>query len=179
MLTNRNYSPNHAAAIAVLLAILLSTLIGPVQAADAQTIEYTGGELAISLSGEVERAVNNGVPLTFISEYALVTQVLFLKIPRNIQSHRFVVTHHALSNRYLVSDGSDLAPHIFSSLSGTMDDVANSAMALFALYHSPETPYRMRLRLSKVDLPGPMRLSAFITEDWDINTGWKKWQSAP
>ncbi|RBP48830.1 DUF4390 domain-containing protein [Arenicella xantha] len=179
MLTKRSYQRHLPAGIRALLAILILTQTGQVQAADPQAIEYHNGELTIALSAEVARAVDNGVPLTFISEYAVVTQILFFKIPRHIQSHQFVVTHHALSNRYLVSDGSDLAPNIFSSLTSTMDYVASSAMGLFNHYHSPETPYRMRLRLSKVDLPGPMRLSAFITEDWDINSGWKKWQSVP
>jgi len=36
---------------------------------------------------------------------------------------------------------------------------------------------KMRLRLSKTKLPGPMRLTAFITSAWDLNSGWKSWQS--
>lgn len=173
---SRSYQHRPTLSIGAWLVVCLS--FGMAQVAHAQSTKYSADGLTISLSSEVERAVDNGVPLTFISEYAVVTQILFLKIPRQIQSHQFVVTHHTLSNRYLVSDGSDLPPSIFSSLTDTMNYVANSAMGLFNHYHSADTPYRMRFRLSKVDLPGPMRLSAFITADWDINTGWKKWQSA-
>jgi len=59
-----------------------------------------------------------------------------------------------------------------------MSYIASEALKLFARYQSGESPYQMRLQLSKYDLPAPMRLNAFVANDWDLNTGWKKWQSA-
>lgn len=144
----------------------------------AKSIQYTDGELAINLSEEVTNALNNGVPLTFVCEYATLTQVLFIRWPRKTYRHTYEITHHVLSNRYLVSDGSEQPPKIFSSTEDTMEYVASQALGFFDFYNASETRYHMRLRLSIMDLPGPMRLSAYMTKAWDINTGWEKWQSA-
>ncbi|GHA20071.1 hypothetical protein GCM10008090_32400 [Arenicella chitinivorans] len=145
---------------------------------DGKSIQYVDGQLVINLSEEVTSALNNGVPLTFVCEYATLTQVLFIRWPRKTYRHSFEITHHVLSNRYLVSDGSELAPKIFSSTDDTMEYVASQALSFFDFYNSSETRYHMRLRLSIMDLPGPMRLSAYMTKAWDINTGWETWQSA-
>jgi len=126
----------------------------------------------------VERAINNGVELTFICEFATIKQFLFVKWPDQLKSHHFLVKHHALSNSYLVSDETDRAPKIFRSTTDSMSYIASEALKLFARYQSGESPYQMRLQLSKYDLPAPMRLNAFVANDWDLNTGWKKWQSA-
>ncbi len=141
-------------------------------------IEYGTGNLNIALSDNVEQAINNGVELTFICEFAMISQFLFVKWPEQLKSHHFIVKHHALSNSYLVSDETDKTPKIFRSTTDTMNHIASEALKLFASYQSSDTPYQMRFRLSKYDLPAPMRLNAFVSSDWDLNTGWNKWQSA-
>ena len=122
--------------------------------------------------------MHNGVELTFVCEFALVNTFLFFAWPDQLKSHRFVLRHHALSNSYLVSEGASSGSHIFRSTTDSMDYVAARAMTLFAEYSESQPAYKMRLRLSKYELPVPMRLSAFITKDWDLNSGWEAWQSA-
>lgn len=149
----------------------------PSKAADAG-IDYDTGNLSIRLSDQVEQAINNGVELTFICEFAVIRHFLFIKWPEQLKNHRFVVKHHALSNSYLVSNETDKAPKIFRSTTDTMNHIASQALRLFASYQLDNSPHQMRFRLSTYDLPAPMRLNAFVARDWKLNTGWTEWQSA-
>lgn len=158
-----------------LLCAAMSALPGN---ALSQGVEYQAGKLDIRLSENVEDAIHNGVPLTFVCEYAIVNSVLFVSWKKQHKDHRFVVTHHALSNSYLVSIEAEAPPKIFRTLTEAMSFVARQAQILFAAYHLSEKHTKMRVRLGKTELPGPMRLNAFIAKEWDLDTGWKAWQSA-
>jgi len=144
----------------------------------AKGIVYQAGELAIELSDNVEEAIHNGIPLTFICEYAIPEERLLVRWKRRYASHQFLVTHHALTNSYLVTNRPEAAPKIFRSVNEAMGFVAQQAQTFFRRYHSQKSGYHMRVRLSKTELPSPIRFNAFIAKDWDLNTGWKSWQSA-
>lgn len=137
----------------------------------------------IRLAKEVEEAIDGGISLTFECEFAHIERFLFFAWPEKIKRHRFVVTRHALSSRYLVHQKGQLAPRIFSSKNESLNFIANQSMDLFLKYHtqdrqSGKQSREMRLRLSKTELPAPLRLSAFITKEWDLDSGWKAWESA-
>ena len=153
------------------------------QDARAFGISYDENGIVIRLTQEVEDAIDGGISLTFECEFAQVERFLFLRWPEQIKLHRFVVTRHALSNRYLVHQNGYWAPRIFSSKSESLNFIANQSMDLFLKYHTEdeslgEGSHEMRLRLSKTELPAPLRLSAFITKEWDLDSGWKTWESA-
>lgn len=145
--------------------------------AHAKGIIYQAGELAIELSENVEEAIHNGIPLTFICEYAILEERVLMRWKKRYASHQFLVTHHALTNSYLVSSRPEAAPKIFRSVNEATAFVAQQAQTIFRQYHSQKSSYQMRVRLSKTELPSPIRFNAFITKDWDINSGWKSWQS--
>ena len=167
-----------------LLFILVLLITGPciVCPAQANSILYNGLGLRIELSEKVEEAIDGGIALTFESEFAHIENFLFISWPEQVKRHRFTVTRHALSNRYLVRQQSKLAPSMFRSKRETMSFIASQTLALFKQYHEQDThntePHQMRLRLSITELPGPLRLSAFINSEWDLDSGWNTWQSA-
>lgn len=151
--------------------------------AQAYGISYDENGVMIRLAKEVEDAIDGGISLTFECEFAHVERFLFFSWPEQVKLHRFVVTRHALSNRYLVHQKGRLAPRIFSSKNESLNFIANQSMDLFLKYHaqdedSGEGSHEMRLRLRKTELPAPLRLSAFITKEWDLDSGWKAWESA-
>lgn len=150
--------------------------------ANANGIFYSDNTLKIELSGKVEEAIDSGIALTFESEFAHIERFLFLSWPEQIKQYKFTVSRHTLSNRYLVQDNSKAAPSMFRSKRETMSFIANKTMRLFEQYHDINAHnneiHQMRLRLSITDLPGPLRLSAFINNEWDLDSGWNTWQSA-
>jgi len=166
----------------LLSGFVLLLLCVPFQA-HAYGISYNENGVKISLAKEVEDAIDGGISLTFSCEFAHVSRFLIFAWPEQIKQHKYVVTRHALSNRYLVHHEGRLAPRIFSSKYESMSFIANHSMDLFLKYHAQDKHggehHEMRLRLSKTELPGPLRLSAFITKEWDLDSGWNQWLSAP
>lgn len=146
------------------------------QNAFKQTQDKPNSELQLNLSDEVIDAVNRGVSLTFVSEYAQRQSWFFLSWQSVAKEHRFVVIHHALSNRYLVRRDAIERPAIFRSLGGAMDFITTRSVAMLDSYSDSKHPYNLRISLSKYKLPAPMRLIAFTSRDWDLDTGWISWQ---
>jgi hypothetical protein len=150
--------------------------------ASANGIFYNENGLRIELSEKVEEAIDAGIALTFESEFAHIETFLFVSWAEQIKQHRFTVSRHALSNRYLVHHKQSLAPSMFRSKRESMSYIAEQTMTLFMKYHDQDIHnterHEMRLRLSIAELPGPLRLSAFINKEWDLDSGWNIWQSA-
>jgi len=148
----------------------------------AQNISYDSTGLTIELSDDVQAAIDSGVSLTFENQFALAQNFFFIRWHSKLVQHDFVVTRHSLSNRYLVHESNNVEPNIFSSMHEAMAHIGETALARFSNYHAQQQPHpssmhKMRLRLSKTKLPGPMRLTAFIAKDWDLDSGWKSWHS--
>lgn len=163
----------------VLLCLLIFCSASFAQSAFGENgIIQTEQGFTITLSEESQQAINNGVPLTFVCEFAMQKKFILLTWNTALQTHRFMVSRHALSNRYLVRKDNIQRPKIFVSIQQTMDYISSTSMQLFDSYAAQQSEYKMRFSLSKYELPGPMRLNAFISSDWNLNTGWIAWAPA-
>ena len=140
-------------------------------------IVQTEEGFTITLSDESRQAIDNGVPLTFVCRFAMQKKFAFLTWNTDYHAHRFMVSRHVLSNRYLVRINNAQRPKIFASLTQTMAYISRVSLELFGNYSSLQNEYKMRLSLSKYELPGPMRLNAFISSDWNLDTVWIAWAS--
>ena len=158
-----------------LLALFTVSLVH--SASNKNGIIQTEQGFTITLSEESQQAIDNGVPLTFICEVAMQKKFAFIKWNEARHTHRFMVSRHALSNRYLVRLNKAQKPKIFASITQTMAYISQTSMELFDNHAVQQSKYKMRLSLSKYELPGPMRLNAFISSDWDLDTGWIAWAS--
>lgn len=174
----RRVSSRHALANKIVLLATCCCVSFTSSASLAQGISRQTGGFAISLSGQVQKAVENGVALTFNCEFGMINRFLFITWPYKTDQHQFVVTHHALSNRYIVHQDQQTKQHSFRSLRASMNYISSEAQRLFGEHLSRDPRYEIRLSLSKYQLPGPIRLSAFLSDDWDLDTGWVKWDSA-
>jgi hypothetical protein len=178
----------HSTAIVKMLAILVvlgAVILHGLEAAKAQSNRYDSSGLKIDLSDDIQAAIDSGVTLTFENQYAHAKHFTLFDWHTEFAAHEFVVTRHTLSNRYLVYESNKVEPRIFSSTRETMTYISGASLSFFSTHiaehqaqqtHLPTT-HKMRLRLSKTKLPGPMRLTAFIASDWDLDSGWKSWQS--
>jgi len=129
----------------------------------------------IQLSNQVKEAVDNGIVLNFDCELSNHTQWSFLKFPKNKKRHQFNLTHHSLSNRYLVRFNDVQAPKNFKSASEATAFITEKSIDFFRQYANKHNDAQMRLSLNKYKLLGPIRLNAFISEPWNIDTGWISW----
>lgn len=130
------------------------------------------------LSSEAQDAINSGVTLSINADYAVRTSYWLFSTTERERRHQFKLMRHTLSKRYVVKFDDDDRPHIFRSIGQACNFIANQSLTLLENYSSQQDVYSMRLALSRFDLPSPMRLNAFISKAWDLDTGWIEWQSA-
>lgn len=166
-----------------MLTLLALTLISysannkATQSTAENTTQSTTKRFDITLSDAAQKAVDNGVALTFVCEFANLKKFAFIPWITERKQHRFVLTHHALSNRYIVRLDKIQTPNLFRSLAHAVDFMTEQAMELFDSHNEHSHQHHMRISLSKYELPGPMRLNAFISNEWDLDSGWIEWVS--
>lgn len=131
----------------------------------------------LSISTGARESVDNGVALTFEVNYARPKSFLFWTIHLRPEKHVFTLQRHALSNRYIVLSSVN-ETHIFPSIQGSLDFIANEALDILKSYHSNGENVAMQSRINTFKLPSPIRLKAFLSNDWDIDETWYSWASA-
>lgn len=131
----------------------------------------------LSISRGARESVDNGVALTFEVSYAQPKKILFWTVHLSPEKHAFVLQRHALSNRYIVLDH-DNETHIFPSIQASLDFIANQSLDILKSYHSNGQKVAMQSRINTFKLPSPIRLKAFLSNDWDIDETWYSWTSA-
>ena len=87
--------------------------------------------------------------------------------------------HHPISNQYLVTDLNTGVKRRFQSLSHALEFLGTIRDYPFvgAATLEPGETYttQIRTRLNTESLPAPLRLSAYITSDWQLSSPWFKW----
>lgn len=146
--------------------------------AKIKTSTDTKQSINIKLSDEIHHAINSGVALSFTCQLAIRESFWLFSINRKQKDHNFLLTRHALSNRYLVKQDKLDTPHIFRTISEATNYIAFQSETLLEFYSNDQNRFSIRVLLNKFDLPGPMRLNAFISESWNLDTGWVLWKSA-
>lgn len=157
----------------LLITLSMSLLTAPALA-ETSSLE----NISLELSEEARTAVDAGVVLSFTCRYAIRDSWWGISRERLVRTHRFTLTRHALSNRYIVKIGEGAPPHISRSTTEATNYIVANARKLLEAYSTPEHPYSMRLSIDKFALPTPMRLKAFVSNAWDLDTGWIVWKFA-
>ena len=178
--------------LAALLVALFSTSLaaneaGEILIEDAHTwvadgVHKLDARFAIHLSSGVREALENGVPLTFELQIQLVREHTWLWDSVEVEHVRVRgLQYHALSRSYQVRDINAGTQANYSRLddaliaAGTIDALPLTGDSL-----EPGHSYIVRLRgdLDIESLPTPVRLLAYMSEDWEMNSDWYAWQLA-
>ena len=134
---------------------------------------------AIRLSSGAKEALENGVPLTFELQIQLVKKNNWLWDVVEVEHVRVrELQYHALSRTYQLRDASRGTQGNYSRLddalvaAGTIDGLLLSSEPL-----RPDRTYVIRLRgsLDIEALPTPVRLLAYVSSGWDMNSEWYAW----
>lgn len=161
--------------VCLLVALFIVNSTGS-QAAETSPQDSSIDELSIELSDQAQKAINNGVLLTIDCEFATIQSWLFIDRAMNTKKHQFTLSRHTLSNRYIVKRDDFATPHMFRSIPEATDYITKQALVLLESYTTYDTQRKMRISLNKFELPGPMRLEAFLLNKWDLDTGWLAWE---
>lgn len=178
--------------LAALLAALLSTPLAANEAGEFLVEDahaWASGDahildsrFAIHLSSGAQEALENGVPLTFELQIQLVKKHRWLWDTVEFEHIRVRVLHyHALTRSYQVMDANKGTQANYSRLddalaaAGTIEGLTLSGVPL-----DPDHTYVIRLRgsLDIESLPTPVRLLAYVSAGWDMNSEWYTWPLA-
>ncbi len=163
--------PAPAAEHAFVVKSIESNLVDGVYRLNAN-IEYRFSDAALS-------ALRNGVPLIVQVDIQVREKRWYWNLTLAELTQGYLLLYHALSDTYILQNLN----------SGTQEHYRNLDDALRHLGHirnlplidakllSPDKDYEVRLRahLDIESLPAPMRPMAYISSDWDLDSGWYTW----
>ena len=181
---------------AMLAVPLAPVAAGPLRARSADSIEILrawleptvdgdawalSADMVLELSARLVEAVNRGVPLYFVADFALVRPRWWWFDERVAEvSQTWRLSYHALTRQYRLL------------LNGLQQPFDNLDEALAALSHvrgwrvidrdrarggTFEASVRMRLDVSQ--LPKPFQVSAITERDWNLQSEWKRFPFSP
>ncbi|MDH5469057.1 MAG: DUF4390 domain-containing protein [Gammaproteobacteria bacterium] len=186
----------HARALHMAVFLIASVLVSPALFAagngvlnirDAHAWHDNDGwfldaQYDIRLSSGAQEALENGVPLVFELRAQIVkTHKWFWDVVEFERTQRRQLQYHALSRSYLVKDIASGSQGVYSQL----DDALFAVGLIDALHLTDATldskrQYVVRLRGSHdiESLPTPVRLLAYVSSEWDMNSQWYTWPLA-
>jgi hypothetical protein len=138
-------------------------------------------QMDITLSSGPREALENGVPLVFELQIQTLENHVWIwdsVIAEYKQTRQ--VQFHALSRTYLVKDIDTGAQRSYTKLADALRAagfVHNFPVLDYGLMKDGQS-YSVRLRgsLDIEALPTPVRLLAYVSSAWDMDTEWYKWQ---
>lgn len=140
-------------------------------------------QLDIHLSSGAQDALENGVPLVVEFQIQVLEKHVWLwdAVVAEIRQAR-QISHHALSRSYVVRDIKTGRQQSFHSLEDALL-MAGFLQELPVLDHQSlgaNKNYAVRLRgtLDIESLPTPVRLLAYVSSAWDMDSEWHTWRLA-
>ena len=135
-------------------------------------------EIDLILSDPVEEAVNNGIPVTIVKQFAVPRAQLIIKRRRVKAEQRYELRRHALSDRYIVTENGSETVKTYPSVTDALRAIGSASVITLQLQ---EEEYRdppqigIRVYLDIYALPTALRLRAFISRNWRHSSGWTLW----
>lgn len=134
-------------------------------------------EFHLDFSASLERALEGGVTLYFVTEFELLRPRWYWTNERILTRRRvWRLSHHALTRQYRLSSG---------ALHQSFATRAEAMRVLSRLYRwqvieqplKPGETYVAGLRFSLdiSQLPKPFQLSALMGREWNLDSGWTRW----
>jgi len=144
-----------------LLLLAAAAQAGEVALAQATLERHTlNARFEVSLSDTVSNALDRGIDLSFSF------QVRGAQPRENPQSR---LSYQPLIRRYVLQRGSSTQAFALKGSAlralGRFDDVVLAS-------DPPAAALTLRLKLDRSELPAPLRLPAYLSSDWRLDSGW-------
>mgnify|MGYP001826450827 FL=1 len=143
---------------------------------------FMDAQCGIQLSPGAQEALENGIPLVFELRVQIVRTHRWLW--DSVEHERTLLRqlqYHALSRSYLVKDLGSGSQGVYSALEDALyaAGLIDTLLLTDTLLDS-DRKYIVRLRGSHdiESLPTPVRLLAYVSARWDMDSQWHSWQLA-
>lgn len=141
-------------------------------------------EATIKMSQEQVEILQNGISLTFGYTFVVEEKVGLAWLEGNNEQkiYNYTVSYNALTQQYVVHAHRTKKYENFPTLSLALAYIAEPKnMVIEIVNRQPNRIYRggVRLKLDINELPTPLRIPAYLSREWNLDTGWKYWEFAP
>jgi hypothetical protein len=137
-------------------------------------------DIQFHFSKEALKALEHGIALQIDIEVQAKQTRKWLwdkRIRKNILRQR--LEHQPLSDQYLVTDLNTGIKHNFDSFHHALEFLGSindyPFLELASLEQGKTYTALLRARLNRESLPAPLRLSAYVSSDWQLSSPWYKW----
>lgn len=132
------------------------------------------------LSDEVLTALRNGVPITLAAEIIIIRPRRFIWDKEVAKlKQRYQLQYHLLAEQYIVlnlNSGAKTNYPTYSSAISSLADISNFPLIDKNLLDSNISYFvKLRARLELSSLPAPLRLNAYISDNWRLKSEWFVW----
>jgi hypothetical protein len=143
---------------------------------------FLDAQFVVNLSSGAFEALENGVPLVFVLQFQVVkTHPWFWDVVDIEINQVRQIQYHALSRSYLVKESAAGTQGNYHRLKDALQ-AAGAIEGLFLTDQELEQGrgYKMRVRgsLDIESLPTPVRLLAYVSSSWDMDSEWYTWPLA-
>ena len=132
----------------------------------------------ITLNPAVEQALEQGVPLYFTSQLTLARPRWYWTDAVVAQSEQTTrLSYNTLTRQYRITLGS--LYQSFATLDAALRIIGHqTAPAIAAALLKSNSDYfaTVRMRLDVTQLPKPLQVNALTGNDWNLDSGWYRWQ---
>jgi len=144
----------------------------------AEETYFLNADFDLSLSADVEDALNKGIPLTFLIEFQLVSPRKYWFDDEVVSaSSQITLSYHALSRQYLLNRGTH--QQAFASLAEAREEFSHLhgwPVLDKSLLKKGESYYALlRVRLDQSQLPKPLQVEALGSESWNMVSQRYRW----
>ena len=133
----------------------------------------------IVMSSEQEQMLLNGIPLTFVYDIRLREKGFWSR--HNYEKElRFLLFYHGLSKQFVVRNLGTTKQHSYPTLSLALLSISTPTGIAFSLKDSEgikleQYEGRTKLWLDIEALPTPLRIPAYLSSNWWLNSSWFTW----
>jgi len=168
--------------IALLAAIAFAARADDIEVREANLRAADEGlvlnaEFAFGFNSGLADAVSNGVPLYFVIEFELTRPRWYWLDQRTASKRQQVrLSYHALSRHYRLSTG--LLQQNFETLESALAVLrrVDNWLVVDRTISLSDARYEaaVRMRLDLALLPKPIQISAYTSNDWQLESAWKR-----
>jgi hypothetical protein len=145
-------------------------------------VYYVDAKILYDLPSTADEALRSGVTLTIELQIEVERLRRFWLPDKGIASllQRYAITYHALSDRYIVENlnsGEQATYGTLGAAEAALGEVHDLPVIDVALIE-PGVHHQISMRsvLDMKKLPVPLRLFAFMFDDWRVTSQWYRWR---
>lgn len=142
---------------------------------------HVSTNIELNLSEQSELAVDNGVPLVVLTEFALIRNGVLWSNTMFETRNGQILRYHSLADRYVVEDMDDGTIDTYRSVQEALESMGAQRSLVFELPQDIQVDasgltLAVRSRLDLNRLPIALRPLAFFSPYWQLASDWTLWQ---